>query len=164
VQARHPPTRLAGFTVQRMIRPPGAVHRRHGARELALRAARDPVFGMLMRLDRAVGIVPLNTALAMDMLERRSPAAPALAAILSRLSQLLVHHPEIVEIEIDPLLADERGAMALEVRARIAPAKRKPGEHLAIRPYPRELEQAVELRDLRVLLRPIRPEDARAYS
>jgi acetyltransferase len=164
VQAHQPPARLAGFTVQRMIRPPGAVHRRHGARELTLRAASDPIFGMLIRLDRTAGIVPLNAALAMNMLERGNPGSSGLATILSRLSQLVAHHPEIVELEIDPLLADEQGAMALEVRVRVAPTKLKPGEHLAIRPYPRELEQRIEVRDLRVLLRPIRPEDAHAYA
>jgi acetyltransferase len=35
---------------------------------------------------------------------------------------------------------------------------------LAILPYPRELEEERQLRDLRVLLRPIRPEDAAAYA
>jgi acetyltransferase len=164
VEARKPPARLAGFTVQRMIRPPGAVHRRHGARELVLHAAADRIFGMVMRLDQAVGIVPLNAALAIDMLERGATGAPAVAAIVVRLSQLLARHPEIAELEIDPLLADEQGVMALEVRARIASTKLKPGEHLAIRPYPCELEEAVELRGLHVLLRPIRPEDARAYA
>jgi acetyltransferase len=164
VQAHRPPARLAGFIVQRMIRPRGAVHRRHGARELSLRAAIDPIFGMLIRLDGAVGIVPLNAALALDMLRRGTPGSPELATILSRVSQLLARRPEIVELEIDPLLVDEQGAMALEVRARVAPTKLKPGEHLAVRPYPRELEQRVELRDLCVLLRPIRPEDARAYA
>ncbi len=165
VRARQPPARLAGFTLQRMIRPPGAAHRRRGAREMVLRAAADPMFGMLIRLDRALGIVPLNAALAMDMLERGGDPAPSLAAIVSRVSQLLIHHPEIVELEVDPLLADEHGAMALEVRARVAPVTiKQPGEHLAIRPYPRELEQPVELSHLRVLLRPIRPQDARAYA
>lgn len=164
LQAYRPPARLAGFTVQRMIRPPGAVHRRHGADERMLRATTDPVFGVLIRLDGAVGLVPLNAALAMDMLSLNARGAPAVAMVLERVSQLIAHHPEIIELEIDPLLVDEQGAMALEVRARVAPTKRRPGEHLAISPYPRELEERVDLPGLSVLLRPIRPEDVRAYA
>jgi acetyltransferase len=159
-----PQARLAGFTVQRMIRPPGATHRRHGARELTLQAGRDRVFGMVVRLDGAVGIVPLNAALALAMLRRHDELGKAMAVILARLSQLLALSPEIVELQIDPLLADEKGAMALEVRVRIARARGKPGDHLAIRPYPRELEQQAELNGLSALLRPIRPEDAPAYA
>jgi acetyltransferase len=159
-----PAARLAGFTVQRMIRPPGAVHRRHGAQELALRASRDRIFGMVVRLDDALGLVPLNAALALDMLGRQDEQAHAIAGVLARVSQLLARHPEIVELDIDPLLADDKGAMALEVRTRIAKTKVKPGEHLAIRPYPRELEQTLETKGLKALLRPIRPEDAPAYA
>jgi acetyltransferase len=159
-----PAARLAGFTVQRMIRPPGAVHRRHGAQELDLRASADPVFGMVIRLDGVVGLVPLNFALALGMVGRSDPGAQAIGLVLARLSQLVARHPELAELDIDPLLADAGGAMALEVRARVAPTKRKPGEHLAIRPYPRELEQALELPGLKVVLRPIRPEDAASYA
>ena len=163
--AQHrPQARLAGFTVQRMIRPPGAMHRRHGARELQLRAHADPVFGMVIRLDGAVGVVPLNFALALEMLGRDDAGARALAATLARVSQLLAQHPQIAELDIDPLLSDAEGAMALEVRARVARTARRPGEHLAIRPYPRELEEALELPGLKLVLRPIRPEDASAYA
>jgi len=159
-----PAARLAGFTVQRMIRPTGAVHRRRGAQELVLRASADPVFGMTIRLDGAVGLAPLNVALALDMLGRSDPGARAIAVVLARLSQLIVHHPEIVEFDVDPLLADAEGAMALEVRARIARTTLRPGEHLAMRPYPRELEQPLELPGLKVLMRPVRPEDTSAYA
>jgi acetyltransferase len=164
MRQHRPEAQLAGFTVQRMIRPPGAVHRRHGARERTLRASADPAFGMVIRLDGAVGLVPLNVSLALDMVERNDPGVPAIAAVLAHLSQLLVHHPEIAELEIDPLLADEKGAMALEVRARVERTKLRPGEHLSIRPYPRELEQEVKLEGRTALLRPIRPEDAPAYA
>jgi acetyltransferase len=119
---------------------------------------------MVVRLDGAVGIVPLNAALALAMLGRHDELGKAMAVILARLSQLLALHPEIVELQIDPLLVDEKGAMALEVRARIARARGKPGDHLAIRPYPRELEQQAKLKGLSALLRPIRPEDAPAYA
>src|SRR6185295_7982484 len=70
-----PGAKLEGFTVQRMIRRPGAVHLRHGAHELVLRAVEDPVFGPVVYLhsrggsvpgDPAVGLLPLNAALAHD--------------------------------------------------------------------------------------------------
>jgi acetyltransferase len=159
-----PGAQLAGFTVQRMIRPPGAVHRRHGAQESTLRAGRDPVFGMVLRFDAAVGLVPLNAALALDMLGRDDERARAVAAVLVRTSQLLARHPEIAQLEIDPLLVDDKGAMALEVRASVARTNLRPGEHLAIRPYPRELEERLDLKGGAVLLRPIRPGDAGAYA
>ena len=159
-----PGARPAGFTVQRMIRPPGAVHRRHGARECTLRAGADPSFGMVLRLDAAVGLVPLNTALALAMLGCDDERARATAGVLARLSQLLVRHPEIAQLEIDPLLVDDHGAMALEVRTRVARTRVRPGDHLAIRPYPRELEEEVEVKGGAVLLRPIRPGDAAAYA
>ena len=163
LRQREPPARLAGFTVQRMIRPPGAVHRRHGARELALRAAADPLFGMVVRLDGAVGLAPLNPALALRMVDPGKPESPAIATAIARLSELLVHHPEIVALDIDPLLVDAAGVMALEVRARPSRQPRKPGAHLAIRPYPRELEEQRNLDGLNVLLRPVRPADVQAY-
>jgi acetyltransferase len=119
---------------------------------------------MVIRLDSAVGLVPLNRALALDMLGRSDPAAESIAGVLARLSQLLAHHPQIAELAIDPLLADAEEVMALEVRVRIARTAAMPGDHLAIRPYPRELEQRLELHGLGLTLRPIRPGDAHAYA
>jgi acetyltransferase len=176
-----PEANLAGFTVQRMIRRPGAVHPRHGAHELTLIANEDAVFGPVISLGAngctcAIGLVPLNAALARDMLlrcgfarsaegARRTPIdLDAAAGAISRVSQLLADHPEIVELVIEPLLADERGVMALEVRTRIAPAKNQGSGRLAILPYPRHLERRVELGAGTFLVRPIRPEDARAYA
>ena len=162
-----PAARLEGFTVQGMVRRRGAVHRRHGAHELALRITEDPVFGLVARLAGALGLLPLNPALALDMLSRATlPDVDrhALADILTRASQLMVHHPRIAALEIDPLLADAEGAMALEVRVRVSPERDTGNERLSIPSYPRELEQAIEPRGRRCVLRPIRPEDAGAYS
>jgi acetyltransferase len=181
-----PDARLAGYTVQRMVRRPGALHVRHDAHELALRVALDPAFGLVAnlgrsgadaRIERAVGLLPLNAALAHEALLRAgipsalaaTPGRPAadLAAIclaLARVSQLLVDHAEILQLEIDPLLADEKGVMALDVRMAIGRPSLAPARRFAIRPYPKELEQAILLGGDRYLLRPIRPEDSGAYS
>ena len=93
---------------------------------------------------------------------RDRPAADldAIALTLMKLSQLVIELPEIVELDINPLLADDRGVIALDARLKVRPAA-GPGEaRLAIRPYPRQLEHRVDLRDGRsILLRPVRPED-----
>jgi acetyltransferase len=70
----------------------------------------------------------------------------------------------VASIEINPLYADDKGVLALSARVVVAPSQAAGPERLAIRPYPRELEECVSLKDGRkVLLRPIRPEDAPAH-
>jgi acetyltransferase len=127
--------------------------------------------------DRTIGLPPLNSVLARDMISRtriaklldgyrdRPPAdIDALAGVLVQLSQMLVDLAEISEIDINPLLVDSRGLVALDARIRLAPAA--PGERaarLAIRPYPRELEEAAYVDGAPILIRPIRPEDEPAH-
>ncbi|MCC7080613.1 MAG: bifunctional acetate--CoA ligase family protein/GNAT family N-acetyltransferase [Burkholderiales bacterium] len=175
-----PGATLEGFTVQPMMRGQGAVHHRHGAREISISAVEDAIFGPVIHLGVtadacAVGLVPLNTSLARDMLlrcglvpttggaSRFAIDLDAAAVAISRVSQLLADHPQIVSLAIEPLLADENGVMALEVRTRTAVPKIPGNGRLAILPYPRHLEQQLELAAGSFLLRPIRPEDARAY-
>jgi len=160
-----------------------APRRRGGARALGLSVTPDPAFGMVARLTSAggdpgcaaIGLLPLNHALACEVAARvRLPAAPqagrrdadvdALASLLARVSQLVVDHDQLRELQIDPLVVDAHGAAAVRARVRVAPASVWGGERLAIRPYPKELEQAIELDGSPMLLRPIRPEDALAYA
>jgi acetyltransferase len=180
-----PDARCTGFTVQPMARRPGA-------QELIVGAACDPVFGPFVLFghggtaveviaDRAVGLPPLNTALAREMMSRtrvakllgalrgRPPAdAAAVATTLVQVAQIVTQLPEVVEIDVNPLLADAHGVLALDARMRVqrvAPGLRDAADRLAIRPYPRELEEEVALQDgSRVLLRPIRPEDEPAHQ
>ncbi|MCR4339511.1 MAG: GNAT family N-acetyltransferase, partial [Gemmatimonadaceae bacterium] len=59
-----------------------------------------------------------------------------------------------------PLLVDSYGVLALDARVRVRPASEAPVPRLAIRPYPKQLEEAVEVADGRtLLLRPVLPED-----
>ncbi|QJE02743.1 GNAT family N-acetyltransferase [Massilia forsythiae] len=177
-----PDARLDGFIVQAMARNPEA-------HELIAGAATDPVFGPVILFghgglavevaaDHAVGLPPLNMVLARDLIGRtrvarrlagyrNHPAADldAVSAVLVQVSQLVAELPEIVELDINPLLADSRGAVVLDARMRIAMADRSAStlDRLAIRPYPAELEETVQWQGAPLLLRPIRPEDGPAH-
>jgi acetyltransferase len=93
---------------------------------------------------------------------REAPAAALdeVAATLVRVSQLLIEVPEVVELDINPLLADPEGVMAIDARIRLAPPSLPGAARLAIRPDPRELEAPLGLPGGgQYLVRPIRPED-----
>jgi acetyltransferase len=98
----------------------------------------------------------------------RSPAnADAVIAALVQLSQLVADQAAIVEMIVNPLLAGPDGVLATGGELRLAKSRRgdRGAERLAIRPYPKALEQTVRLRDgTSVRMRPIRPEDARAMQ
>jgi acetyltransferase len=159
------------------------------AHELIAGAATDPVFGPVILFgqgglavevagDHAVGLPPLNTVLAHDLIGRTRVARQlagyrnhppadldAVAAVLVQVSRLVADLPEIVELDINPLLADARGAVVLDARMRLAMADRSGStlDRLAIRPYPAELEETVAWQGGAVVLRPIRPEDGPAH-
>jgi acetyltransferase len=168
--------RIDGFTVQAMVK-------RSSARELIAGVTVDPTFGPVILFgqggievevanDKAIALPPLNTALAAELISRtrvrRFLAAyrnkppvdmRALELALVQVSQLVVDIPEIAELDINPLLADERGVLALDARIRVAPATGNAPDRLAIRPYPAELEETVEFAGQPLRLRPLRPED-----
>jgi acetyltransferase len=96
---------------------------------------------------------------------RRMPAIdmPALESVLLRISEMVCELPQIEEFEINPLIADESGAVAVDARAvvREVPPTRSRYAHMAIHPYPTDLVAKWELSDgTTVETRPIRPEDA----
>jgi acetyltransferase len=168
--------RMDGFNVQPMIRRPDA-------HELIAGVAEDNVFGPVIVFgqggtatevigDRAVGLPPLNPLLAEDMIRqtrvsrllhgyRNRPAAntDAIALTLVKLSQLVSTLERVVELDINPLLADPSGVVALDARI-VVRSQGREERPLAIRPYPQQLEREIETRSgRRFLLRPIRPED-----
>lgn len=90
------------------------------------------------------------------------PAAnlDAIALALVKLSQLVCDFGDIAEMEINPLLADGHDVVAIDARIRLGEVADAGTDRLAIKPYPRELEEDVPLADGRVLwLRPVLPED-----
>jgi succinyl-CoA synthetase beta subunit len=157
--------------------------RRAGARELTAGIAVDPTFGPIILFgqggidvevadDKAVALPPLNTTLAAELISRtrvrrllagyrnRPPVdMRALEHALVQLAQLAVDIAEIVELDINPLLADDQGVIALDARIRVAPAAASAADRLAIRPYPKELEESIDFAGREIVLRPIRPED-----
>jgi acetyltransferase len=180
LQKLRPEGQLEGFTVQEMVHRPGS-------HELLLGATTDPLFGPIILFgqggtaveiiqDRAVTLPPLNMNLAQELISRtriskllagyrdRPPAnRAAICLVLIQIAELMVDMPEIVELDINPLLADDKGVLALDARMRIEPAKISGTERLAIRPYPRELEEWCPFEGQQILLRPIRPEDEPQY-
>ncbi len=180
VKEYNPEAQIQGVTVQRMIRAKGY--------ELILGARTDPLFGPVVMFGRggidvelyrdvSIGLPPLNQTLARRMIEdtkvyqllkgyRDLPPANIvlLEEIMVRFSQMLVDFPQIREIEINPLLIDQKEAFALDARAVIDKervfAKFEPYAHLVISPYPEKYKTFWKLRNGRtVLLRPIKPED-----
>lgn len=172
-----PDATLKGFSVQAMARRPEA-------HELIIGVATDPVFGPVILFgqggvavevmdDNTIGLPPLNMVLARDMISRtrvakllagyrNRPAADidAICRTLIQVSHLVADIPEIIELDINPLIADGRGVIALDARVRVKRPETATGiERLAIRPYPQELEQPITWQGGPVLLRSIRPED-----
>jgi acetyltransferase len=126
--------------------------------------------------DRCVSFPPINQFLAQRLVEqthvarllvasRDRPAAniEALWQVLRRVSELVTEVPQIQELEINPLMADAEGVVALGARVRVEPAPMRLERygHMAIHPYPSHLVSRYQLADgTDIVIRPIRPEDA----
>ncbi|MDC7786481.1 bifunctional acetate--CoA ligase family protein/GNAT family N-acetyltransferase [Rhodoplanes sp. TEM] len=177
----HPQARLIGVTVHPMVVRPKA-------RELIVGTTDDPVFGPVVVFgrggmavevlnDKALALPPLDMKLARDLIDRTG-AGPLLGAyrnvppadrqaielVLVKVSQLLADVPEVREMDLNPVLADDSGVIAVDARVTIAPVAAGARTRFAVRPYPKELETHVPGWDGHpVLLRPVRPEDENLY-
>jgi acetyltransferase len=181
VRALRPQARIDGALVQPMLRFPAQ-------REVLVGIATDAVFGPVISFgsggiaveamrDTAVALPPLNGMLAHELIQRTRiarllcayrdvPAADeeALIDILCGVSRLACALPWVKELDINPVIAHPGGAVIADARVVIDPAKpARAGRHyphMAIHPYPAELEGEIRLKDgTRVAVRPMRPDD-----
>lgn len=185
VQKLQPKARINGVTVQRMARA------RRG-REVCVGLVTDEAFGPVIVFgaggtmieliaDRAMELPPLNQFLARRLIERArvsetlaegwqggAPAdLDALERVLLRVSEMVCEFPQLREMDINPLIVDENGAVAVDARIVLQPgpatstARAFDYPHLAILPYPARFEQVWPLAGGgEVTVRPVRPDDA----
>jgi len=184
VRAKQPGARINGITVQAMAR-------KKRGRELYIGVMTDDPFGPIITFgaggtmvelmnDQALELPPLNQFLARRLIERSRVhqtlgdwhgAAPvhraALEQVLLRVSEMVCELPQLREMDINPIIVDEHGVVAVDARIVVgAAAQTSPGRaghygHLAILPYPQRHEQIWPLRGGgEYTLRPIHPDDA----
>jgi acetyltransferase len=180
VQHSRPNAKVDGISIEPMIVKPGG-------REVMIGVTTDPVFGPVITFgaggtaveimgDRAVALPPLNSFLVKDLIQgthiakmlgafrNMAPAnMEALEDVLLRVSEMVCELPLLKEMDINPLILDENGALAAD--ARVIVEYRQPGSdryaHMAIYPYPMHLVSQWQLADgTDITIRPIRPEDA----
>jgi len=180
VKRNRPNARIDGITIEPMLRRPNA-------RELLVGLITDPLFGPVVTFgsggtaveamaDRAVSLPPLNTGLVRDLIARTRisktlgqfrhlPPAnlEALEQVLLRVSEIACELPLVRELDINPLILDENGAVAVDARVVVDyhSGTARPYDHIAIHPYPVSLITRWQLPDgTDLTIRPIRPEDA----
>ena len=178
-----PRARITGVLVQPMVIRPKA-------QELIVGVADDQTFGPVIAFgqggtgvevinDKALALPPLDLKMAHDLIARTRVArllkgyrnvppvrVTDVALTLVKLAQLAADIPELRELDINPLLADENGVMALDARIAVEPLAQSPkssgaaNPRLAVRPYPKQWEQRITLAGgAQIIVRPLRPED-----
>jgi acetyltransferase len=180
VTRMQPGARIEGIAIQPMVARP------HG-RELLVGISRDEVFGPVLLFGaggtlvemlggHAATLPPINRFLAAELISRSSVARllgpyrnlpaihlEALENVLLRVSEMACELPWLREMDINPLIVDETGALATEARIVVGkvPVNQKPYAHMAIHPYPAHLVSYWHMPDgTTVTIRPMRPEDA----
>jgi len=180
VLRNRPNAKVDGISIEPMVV-------KANGRELMIGVTSDPVFGPVITFgaggiaveimgDRAVALPPLNTFLVKELIRdtriarmldafRNMPPAnmEALEDVLLRVSEMVCELPLLKEMDINPLILDENGALAAD--ARVVVEYRQPSAdryaHMAIYPYPTHLINQWQLADgTDLTIRPIRPEDA----
>ena len=157
--------------------------------EILLGAKRDPNFGPVILFgmggiftevlkDRALGLPPMNRLLALRLMQEtkayallkgyrnRSPAdMERLEEMIIRLSQLLIDFPEIVELDMNPVLIKDADPVVVDARILVSPLAVPSSLHLVIGPYPEEDEShMVGVDGRRIFIRPVKPEDAPLFT
>lgn len=179
VEGLKPRASFEGVIIQPMVKKKGY--------EILVGSKKDKQFGSVVLFgmggvtaellkDVSIGFPPLNRVLATRLMEKTDVYRlfsgssshrvnlKELEEILVKFSQLVIDFPEIKEMDINPLIVDEKNAIAVDSRIVIdsdrisAPAH--PHEHLVITPYPRKYVTEWKMRNgTHLILRPIKPED-----
>jgi len=174
-KAKVPNATILGVTIQQMVKNQGY--------ELILGSKKDPVFGSVILFglggiftelfkDRAIGFPPLNQVLAERIIEktkaydllkgfRNIPPVDMkrVEETMIKFSQMIIDHPEIKEVDINPLIPQGNDLIAVDARIILDPEPQA-HPHLVITPYPTKYMKPITLKDgTKTLLRPIRPED-----
>ena len=180
VKKHRPDAIVHGIAIEPMIQ-------KANGRELVVGMTRDQIFGPTIifgpggtnieagSAERAVALPPLNKFLVADMLASTRASArlgefrnmppvsmEALEAVLLRVSEMVCELPWIKEMDINPLIVDENGAVAVDARISIENLSLTASryDHMAIHPYPSHLTTEYQTADgTTVTIRPIRPED-----
>jgi acetyltransferase len=179
IKHKYPEITEIGMTVEPMFRS-------KNGRELMIGVTRDPVFGPAISFglggtlveilkDNAVAIPPLNAYMVEQMIAKTKASKylqafrqllpankKALIDVLLNISTMVSELPEILELDINPLIVDEQGVIAVDARIKVQLSNQlNPYSHMAIHPYPYQLTQRFQLTNgINILIRPIRPEDA----
>ena len=179
-----PQARIQGVTVQKMAR-------KKRGREIYIGVKTDQPFGPVIAFGsggtmiellrgHAMELPPLNQFLARSLIERAQVAQTlgewrgasavdidALEKILLRVSEMVCELPQLRELDINPIIVDEDGAVAVDARIVIGQSHAhtevhsRPYGHLAILPYPSRYKQRWPLpQGGEFTMRPIRPDDA----
>jgi len=180
IQSKYPEIKEVGMTVEAMFKS-------DSSRELMIGVVRDPVFGPAISFglggtmveilkDNAVALPPLNAYMVEQMIAKTKAAKyidqfrnlppankQALIDVLLNISEMVSELPEILELDINPLIVDAHGAIAVDARIKAQTSHQLSRyAHMAIHPYPHELTQHyLAANGANVTIRPIRPEDAK---
>ena len=179
-----PNAKINGITVQKMIR-------NKRGREIYIGLVNEEPFGPVIAFgaggtmiellnDQSMELPPLNQYLANQLINRSRIAqtlkewrgAPAvnieaLEHILLRVSEMACELPQLIEMDINPIIVDEHGAIAVDARIVVSNSRYLSNNqssaynHLAILPYPHQYEETYPLKDGgEYRVRPIHPDDA----
>ena len=167
---------VEGFFVQKMAD-------RAGSQELRISITSDPIFGPVIfvgddvidwhpQRDAVAALPPLNMTLARYLISNgiktqkirqrglKTLNQDALSRLLITLSQIIIDHPTIAELHLHPLLANDNELTIIDASMRLQPFKGEAQKRLAIRPYPKEHESSIILKNGNsIFFRPILPED-----
>ena len=175
VKQKVPNAEIQGVTIQKMIKNKGS--------ELIIGSKKDPIFGSVILFglggvyaelfkDKSISFPPLNQVLAQRLIEKTKAYelikgfrglppvnVKKIEEILINFSQMIIDHPEIKEVDINPLIASGDDIIAVDARIII---DKQPADkpHLIISSYPSKYIKKIKLKDgTKVTLRPIKPED-----